>query len=206
MLTDGMIAPDAKRRAAARAAWENLMSPGPTLSRSERVSVIESARMAWAGTSSEGGRSLIEEVGHWIALDAGGITAEAVTTIELAGLGRFQYLEAVGVASRLANIDFYARGLGASLPSIPARPDEPATGAVHDAAAMHDGWVPSTGPLHAITVLEALPSDAESFKALHEPFYVPFIHFMDGDYCDALHRTQIEWVAARSSYLNECFY
>lgn len=207
VLTDGMLAPDTGRQAAIAAAWDNLVAAGPTLSRAERVAVIEAARLAWArGADGPAARTLVEDVGHWIALDAGGITAEAVATIELAGLDRLRYLEAVGVASRLANIDFYARGLGATVPEIPAGPDRPPTGAVHEAAALHDGWVPSTGPLQAITVLEALPSDAASFKALHEPFYVPFVHFMDGTYADALHRTQIEWVAARSSYLNECFY
>lgn len=205
MLTDSIITPDPKRRAAAEAAWENLVSPGPMLSRSERIGVINAARDAWAGTP-KAGRSLIEDVGHWIALDAGGITEKAVETIELAGLDRFRYLEAVGVASRLANIDFYARGIGAALPQIPDGTDEPATGDVRVDAAIHDGWVPSVGPLQAITVLEALPPEAKSFKALHEPFYVPFAHFFDGNYSDALLRPQIEWVAARSSYLNECFY
>lgn len=206
MLDDGELTPDPDRRAAVAAAWENLVGPGPTLSRAERVAVIEAARRAWAGTATAGGRSLVEDVGHWVARDAGGITAATVAAIETAGLDRFRYLEAAGVASRLANIDVYARGLGASLPPVPNGPDQPPTGEVHPGAAIVDGWVPSTGPLQAITVLEALPAEAAAFKALHEPFYVPFAHFFDGDYRDALHRAQIEWVAARTSWLNECFY
>jgi len=206
MLQDGELQPDGNRRTVILEAWENLTSPGPTLSSHERISVIRAAREAWAGGSDVPNRASIEDVGHWLAVDAGGFTADTVGTLETGGLDRFRYLEAVGVASRLAQVDFYARGLGASLLPVPDELDLPATGGVAVGAQLHDAWVPAIGNLSAVSVLDALPSDGLAFRALLEPFYVPFSQFMNTDYRDELHRTQIEYIAARTSYLNECFY
>ena len=128
MLAGSKLAPSPHRAAAVAAAWRNLTSNGPTLTGSERRLVIEAARAAWAGGDPPAGGGtdrpgLLAEAGHWLAVDAGGLTGEVVEDLEARGLDRFRYLETVGVVARLANVDFYARGLGAALPDLARAPD-----------------------------------------------------------------------------------
>ena len=206
MLLDGVLSPNPQRLDAVIAAWANLTGPGPTLSQAERIAAMATARAVWAGTADPAARTLVEEIAHRMAFHAIGITAEVVADFEAAGLDRYRYLEVVGVVSRLANIDVYATGLGASVPPLPAPDDRGPTGEVATGVGITDGFVPATGPMFALAVLDALPSEGVAFKALHEPFYVPFRKFLDGAYRDELSRAQIEYVAAISSYLNDCFY
>lgn len=209
MLDDADLLPHPARRSAVARAWADLCGPGTVLTAGQRRQVIGWARAAWAGTAepdADGGP--MAEAAHWLAIDAGGITAEVVDDLEARGLDRLRYLEVVGVVGRLANVDFYARGLGASLPIVPDD-DGTALGEPHGRFAPETtrrGFVPSAGPLHAPLVLDALPGEGEELRALHEPMYLPLAEINRGDFADELDRLQIEYVAARASYLNECFY
>ncbi|MBT8240567.1 MAG: hypothetical protein KJN63_05010, partial [Acidimicrobiia bacterium] len=60
--------------------------------------------------------------------------------------------------------------------------------------------------LRAPHVLDALPTEGTAFRDLHEPMYMPMAEIDHWGYADVLNRPQIEFIAARSSYLNECFY
>lgn len=208
LLDDADLLPHPTRRDAIVRAWDQLVGPGPTLTADERRAVIGWARAAWAGADGpdpDGGPAA--EAAHWLAADAGGITAEVVDDLEARGLERRRYLEIVGVVGRLANIDFYARGLGASLPAVPGEPhpsSEP-TGRVA-ADPTRRGFVPSVGPLRAPFVLDALPGEGEELRALHEPMYLPMTAIADYTFGDVLTRPQMEYLASRASYLNECFY
>ncbi len=174
--------------------------------------MIESARAAWAGAGAPRTGPLTEAA-HWLAVDAGGITGAVVDELEARGLDRFRYLETVGVVARLANIDFYVRGIGASPLTVndagssvaDGSSDQP-TGAIAEGARITDGWVPAMGPLVAPFTLDALPAEGEALRAIHEPMYMPMAEMGDGGYADELTRAQIEYVASRTSYLNECFY
>ncbi len=55
-------------------------------------------------------------------------------------------------------------------------------------------------------VLDALPAEGEALRDLHEPMYMEMEQMGDNKYTDELSRAQIEYIAARASYLNECFY
>lgn len=230
MLADSKLKPSPARLAAVLDGWGNLTSPGPTLSVAQRLGIMATARAGWAGTAAPvAGRTtgrtagrgaevdpLLAEAAHWLAVDAGGITGDVVADFESRGLDRFRYLETVGVVARLANIDFYLRGLGATLLEIPAGrspgpegsgPDDwPPTGEIRADAGLTDGWVPAIGPLIAPFTLDALPSEGRALRAIHEPMYMPMDEMGDHRYTDVLTRVQIEYVAARTSYLNECFY
>jgi hypothetical protein len=205
---DLVIAPDPVRWNVVLEAWANLTDVGPTLTAAERHLAIRTARRAWSGERQPPpGGGPLEVLAHWVARDPGGLSESLVEDLEVDGLDRWRYLEVVGVVSRLANVDFYVRGLGGDVFPLPpeagsARP----TGEVAAAAKITDGWVPATGPLFAPAALNALPTEAAAFLALHEPMYVPFARFADGTYADDLTRVQIEYIAARTSYLNECFY
>ena len=207
MLSDAKLAPSPDRLAAVRAAWANLTASGPTLTSAERIGVINAARAAWAGeVQPDAGLGPLGEAAHWLAIDAGGLTAQVVDDLEARGLDRWRYLEVVGVVARTSNVDFYARGLGASLPAVPEPDGAPPSRAIHADAGITDGWVPATGPLMAPFSLDALPSEGDALRSLHEPMYMPMRAMGDSAYGDELSRAQIEYLAARSSYLNECFY
>lgn len=207
MLLDARLGPNEMRLAAVVAAWANLITVGTTLTAAERIVTIGAARAAWAGEPApDPTAGLLGEAAHWLAIDAGGLTSDVVDDLEARGLDRFRYLEAVGVVSMLSNIDFYARGLGASLPEPPDPDDRAPTGAVEPTATLAHGWVPSVGRPFAPLWLDALPTDGEALRTLHQPMYMPFDQMGDSRYRDDLARPQIEYLAARTSYLNECFY
>lgn len=207
MFENAALAPAPIRARVIESTWSALVTSGPTLFSAERQAVIADARAAWAGALEPNpANGVLGEVAHWLAVDAGGITAAIVDDFEARGLDRHRYLETVGVVGRLANVDFYARGLGAEPPALPGPDDSPPTGEVERSARITDGWVPALGPLSAPHVLDALPGEGRSLRALHEPMYVKMTEIGNGHYADDLDKMQIEFLAARASYLNECFY
>lgn len=206
-IDSSVLAPDPDRLAAVERAWAHLTSVGPVLSADERHHVINEARRAWAGAESPGADSGVAgEATFWLAVDAEGLTAEVVAEFEAQGLDRLTYLEIVGVVGLLANVDFYLLGLGAALLPLPAPGSDAPSGEIDPEA--EDGylWVPSVGTPYAPTVLDALPSEGRALRDLHESMYVDMTQIGNGHYADALSKAQIEWLAARTSYLNECFY
>ncbi|MEM7324731.1 MAG: hypothetical protein AAF531_16705 [Actinomycetota bacterium] len=202
---DSKLKPSPSRLVAIQNAWRNLTSAGPSLTAAERVAVIEIARAAWAGGPHPIDDPL-QEAAHWLAADAGGLTGEVVEEFESRGLDRFRYLEVVGVVARLANVDFYMRGIGGALPVAIAADDNPPTGDRAPEAELTDGWVPALGPLMAPFSLDALPAEGDALRAIHEPMYIDMTEIGNGGYADELTKAQIEYIAARTSYLNECFY
>ncbi|NOX30427.1 MAG: hypothetical protein GXP35_10335 [Actinobacteria bacterium] len=207
LLSDAVVAPQANRLAAVEQAWQNLTTAGPILTTRQRHEIIAVARSAWAGAGAPNSTiGLAGEAAYWVASDPGGITKETVGGFEARGLSRLAYLEVVGVVARLANVDFYSRGLGASLPLLPPIDALLPTGRVNGAATITDSWVPMLSPALAPFVLDALPAEGEALRDIHEAMYIPMESLGDGTYEDELTRPQIEYVAARTSYLNECFY
>jgi len=207
VLSDAVLAPDPARLEAVQRAWKNLTGTGPTLRADQRHQVIRAARAAWRGEPIAPDGPRIETAAHWLAVDAGGLTQQVVSELTGDDLTLWQYLEVVGVVGRLANVDFYTRGLGASLAPLPADvSDAEPTGRREVDATITNGWVPMTGPAIAPLVLDALPDEGEALRDMHEPMYLDFDELGNTSFRDTLTRVQIEWVAARSSYLNECFY
>ena len=207
MLADAALAPNPERLRALARAWAHLTAPGVELTATERHQVIKDARAAWAGARQPNPASGIGgEVAHWVAVDAEGLRAETVADFEARGLDRWRYLEIVGIVSRLANIDFYVAGLGASMLPLPAVDHTPPTGRREPAAVISNMWVPTVGATYAPHVLDALPAEGEALRDLHEPMYVNFGSIGDGHLVDVLTKSQIEFLASRASYLNECFY
>jgi hypothetical protein len=207
VLTDAALRPNAERLAAVERAWANLTATGVMLTSEERHRVIRDARAGWAGATSPNPDSGVAgEATYWLAVDAEGLRADIIADFEARGLDRWRYLEIVGVVGRLANIDFYARGLGAALPALGPPVDDAPSGVLHPDAVLSNMWVPTVGQTFAPLVLDALPAEGEALRDLHEPMYVELSSLMDGEYADVLTKAQIEYVAARTSYLNECFY
>ncbi|MGI9605452.1 MAG: hypothetical protein ACR2P0_04875 [Acidimicrobiales bacterium] len=200
------LPPDKTRAEAVERAWAQLCAPGPTLDAPTRVRVIELARAAWRGAGPTEPSALAAAV-HAVASDAEGITLEFVEDLERRGLPRLQYLEVLGVVGRLSNVDWYLRGLGAALPQpVPLGLAGVTTGRVAPGSRLTDSWVPMVGDASAPHVLDALVDEGAALRDLHEPAYIDIARIGEGTHGDVLARPQIEFIAARTSYLNECFY
>lgn len=207
VLDDAALAPSDERRAAVERAWAYLTGPGPLLTAAERHQVIRDARAGWAGASGPNADSGVAgEAAHWLAVDAEGLRPEIIADFEARGLDRLRYLEIVGVVGRLSSLDFYARGLGASELALPEPSTEPPTGNIDPAAELTNMWVPTIGQSFAPLVLDALPDEGVSLRDMSDAMYVDMSVIGDGAYADSLTKAQIEYLAARASYLNECFY
>lgn len=210
MLVNAALAPHPDRVAAIERAWAQLTGPGVELNSAQRHQIIRDARAAWSGAATPNGSSGVAgEAAHWIAIDAEGLTPELIEDFEQRGLSRWQYLEIVGVVSRLANVDFYLAGLGADplmLPEQSPTASDTATSERSLAAEMTNMWVPTIGRSYAPMVLDALPAEGNALRDLHEPMYLYLASVGDTSINDVLTKSQIEFLAARTSYLNECFY
>lgn len=207
MLEDAALKPADNRLQAVERAWHNLTSPGVLLTAAERHQVIRDARAGWAGAASPNPASgVLGEAAHWLAVDAEGLSNETIGDFERRGLDRLRYLEIVGIVGRLSNVDFYVRGIGAlELVLGEPSPSSP-SGELHPDAVLTNMWVPTVGQSFAPHVVDALPAEGEAVRDLHEPMYMLMADMGDNAYQDDLNRAQIEYLAARTSYLNECFY
>lgn len=207
MFIGSELQPSPARRGAVERAWVQLVSSGPTLSSQERIDVIAGARRAWAGAEApDAGAGVAGEAIFWLAVDAEGITHDLVSDFARRGLPLESYLEIVGVVARLSNIDWYMRGIGSGITRLPQSDPSRPTGNISPHARITDSWVPMLGNAAAPRTLDALPDEGEALRDLHEAMYIDMDAIGDWTLEGDLSRVQIEFVAARTSYLNECFY
>jgi hypothetical protein len=157
------------------------------------------------------------------ALDRG-FCAEALEE----GLSDTQYCETVGIVSRLANLDVFARGIGVPpRPLAPPQAGEPTRerpvtardeGAwietvpggrrgKHEAVAIY-GTDTVEGAPFIYRALSLVPEEAHGLVTLGRAQYVEIADFMDLDFTfePEISRVQMELLAARVSAINECFY
>ena len=141
------------------------------------------------------------------------------------GISDTEYVETVGIVSRLVNLDVFARGLGLPMRPLLAPVDgEPSL--ERPATAVEEGaWVatiPNDEPGGAVgkdlyggvmqpfvyRTLSLVPLEAERILLAGGIQYLPIDKFMDFNYSHhpALTRAQLEIVAGRVSVLNQCFY
>ncbi len=141
------------------------------------------------------------------------------------GLSDEEYVEIVGIVSRLTDMDTFARGLGVPLRPLPAaKKGQPSK--VRPAIAHKDhAWVPTVpnypeggedaekiyGKEYKPYILRALslvPEEMHQHIALEEVQYLPMANIMVKDYehHEGFTRFHSETIAGRISALNECFY
>ncbi|NNF64342.1 MAG: hypothetical protein HKN07_08780 [Acidimicrobiia bacterium] len=179
------------------------------MSGSERVASAAVARAANAGgdipdTSLS---AAAVEAAEAIAIAPGHIEVSWLDQLEASGLDRLFYGELVGVVARLIGVDSFLVGVGGSLIPLP----EPVAGepsrSVNNRATVTDAWLPTVGTARAATVLSANRPEMLAQKDIHEGFYLAYEDIGElGLVVDGLSRTQMELVAARTSYLNHCVY
>jgi len=183
--------------------WSRLGEPGTWLTGAERVDLIRVARDPGVDVGLD---TPTRRAAAAVAHDAARITAASVDGLESDGLPRERYVEVVGVVSRVAAIDTYELGLGRSPRDVPtARPGEPDR-TVDATARRRAGWVPTVGAIGPPSALSAVTAEATEQEALHGALYLTYADMADLRTERGLSRAQMELVAARVSYLNDCLF
>ncbi len=177
---------------------------GTWMTADERVAVAKLCRDPDAET---GVRPEIAMAAARMAHEPTLITADWVAGLEQQGLGRVTMVEIMGVVSRQVAIDRFMFGVGAELTELPPpNPGQP-TKAIVDRAKLQNGFLPTVGAASPRTAFTSVPADQVALEELCAGFYMPMEEMGDYSYVrDGVTRSQIELVAARTSFLNDCFY
>ena len=191
------------------------------LCRERKVSLSPSA----ATGQHDGPHALPENVidaVHRIRTDPARLSRSWFDGVIAGGLDVARYVELVGVSTLLAGLDYFARAFGVPPFPLPApRPGEPSRH--RPAGAKPEGaWVPMIAPEDAIgpeadlygggfvpnimRALSLVPDEVRALRRSSAAHYVPVEQIPDPTVRRALARPQMEFVAARVSALNECFY
>jgi alkylhydroperoxidase family enzyme len=183
--------------------WSTLGAPGLWMTGEERTEIVRIARSRQAPVDADDPAAAAASLA---AHRAATITADTVDELESRGVRREHYVEIVGVVSRVAAIETFDRGIGR--PARPAPPPLPGVPSRHVVAAAkrRAGWVPTVDAISPPTALQAVPPEAAAQEALHGALYLSYPGMADLAAVRGLSRAQMELVAARVSYLNDCFF
>ncbi len=192
------------------------VSPGSTLTGAERRNLAEISRRAMA-EASKGAPShaspddaVTGDARQWlverITTSAHTIRPGHIERLAELEVAPARYVEILGLVARLQAVDTFCFGIGVDLPELPDPIDGPPTGEESDSARVLGGWVPTVGPASPPNALTLIPSEDRAMHDLHGAFYLSVKGMADLDADRGLHRTQMEFVAARTSLLNECFF
>jgi len=194
---------------AIREALTAVGSAGSFFTGEERLAFAEYARSARGLTSAAANLSpIVAEAIARIAAEASTSRSEHVGAWEKDRRDVLAYVELVAVVSVICSIDSYRVGVGAPLDILPEPvPGDPVP-VIDERAKKTNSWVPTVGPALAPSALSALPDENGMKKALGIAFYLPdeVVHQYDVEPGRELSRPQLELVAARTSWLNQCFF
>lgn len=230
-------------RAALETAWSQLAEPGAWLTGAQRLAVVAEARNAWdcllcaerksalspyaiAG-DHDGLGDLPEEwidVIHRVATDSGRLTQNWLNGVLEAGVEEDEFVEIVGVTILAITIDAFVDGVG--MDRVPLPPVQSGTPPRKrwDGATPGPGWVATTAPENAGSVLAdhyvdgrgkfnivrsltLVPGAATQLFGLLDQLYMPNPGINELDGIDrSISRAQMEFLAARSSSIFGCFY
>ncbi len=212
-------------------------APGTWGTGAQRLAVAAEARQAGydAGVLEEpadGGAAVetelpevVRRVVRAVAFSLGDVDEAFCRDALKDGLGDAEYVEIIGLVSRITNIDVFARGIGVPLRPLPAaEPGRPSR--ERPAEAVQElAWVPTVpnGPdgralgealyggrpmPYIVRAMSLVPEELRLHLALEQAQYLPLHRILEYDYRhhEGLARVQAEVVAGRISALNGCFY
>lgn len=141
------------------------------------------------------------------------IRRDWLAELEAGGLTLAEYVEVLGIVARLRAFDTFCFGVGRD--SFELR--EPLDGApartTVDDVEFEGAWVPTVGVAFPPSILSSVPAENEAMHDAHGILYLapsgePEGYTMGNMHVvrDGLTRSQIEFVAARTSLLNDCFF
>lgn len=201
------------------ASFDSLASAGSWLTGEQRVAVATEARLAKDGSRSSAGplTDVIKDLVARMVHDSSGFDSDfASQIIEESGDGA--YVETAGIVARLSALDYFCAAIGVERRPLPeaqsGEPDRqrPATsealGAYVDQLSTSSfgevfGEQYSEIP-NIMRALSLVPSEVGPTMKMGAGLYTSDV--MNQVDRRGLSKTQIELVAARTSYLNECFY
>lgn len=200
---------DAAAEKATRDCWAAIGSPGSFFTAAERVAFAEHARAARGlGTATSDLPPAVAATVARVAAEAMTTRSEHVQAWERDGRDVLAYVELVSVVAQVCGIDSYRVGLGEELDPLPAPAPGRPVPVVDPEAEKTNAWVPTVGIALAPTSLSALPDEKATKKALATAWYIAdnVVHQYDVEPGRELTRPQMELVAARTSWLNECYF
>ncbi|MEM7272624.1 MAG: hypothetical protein AAF547_06040 [Actinomycetota bacterium] len=195
--------------AAIRTALASLVSPGSFFTGAERAAIATHARLARGlATSAPELPPVVAEAAARVAADAISTRPSHIAAWEADGRDVVAYVELVAVTALICSIDSYRIGLGVPLDQLPDPvPGDPVP-AVAEEARKTNAWVPTVGVALAPTAMSALPNETATKAAVSKEWYLTdqVVHQYAVEPGRELSRPQMELVAARTSWLNECFF
>jgi hypothetical protein len=191
-----------------RREWHRLGAAGTWWSGAERVAIARVARLAGAGEVPH------EDQLSDVAVEATATVAAAPTKLSANVIERFiseglsteKYTEIVGVVARVVAVDTAVRGSGAPLEQLPAPEDGAPSRTIVAAAKKRSAWIPMVGGSNPVTALSAVAAESEAQRDLHAALYLSYEQMGDLSIVKQLNRAQLELVAARTSFINECVF
>ncbi len=187
--------------------WERLRSPGTWWTGAQRVAIAAVARAARADqvlNPPELPEPAIEAAARLSAHPH--INQAWVDSLAAKGLAAPAYVEILGVVARVNAVDTFLFGIDAPERPLPEPLDgEPSRELVADAA-INGAYVPTVGEAWAPNALSAVAAEVDAMLGLHDVLYLSMPEMGDMKIEKGLTRAQMEFVAARTSVLNDCFY
>ncbi len=194
-------------RARIDVAMQSLSEPGTWLGSGDRIRAAQTARAARSDVATDPSDAL-EETANVIGAEPASTTEGWVTRM-VSELGNEEtYVEVMGIATRTVMIDTFSRLLGYEPPPFPhPTPGEPSRREVEPRPKRVRSWISVGSSLVPPFTQILVPDENAVTYPLIESLYMTDADMADPDFArGALHRTQIEFVAAIVSYANECFY
>ncbi len=194
-------------RAGLQREWDRLASAGTWWSGRQRVELASVARAARAGDATPVTELPTPAVEAAVRLSADPhVDLAWVEDLEERGLDRRALVEILGVVARLDAVDTFLFGIGARTRPLPdPRPGDPSRVPVPEAR-LDGGFVPTVGPAFPTSALSAVAAEQHAQEDLHGVLYMTIEQMGDLEIELDLNRAQIEFVAARTSLLNDCFF
>lgn len=192
-----------------RDTWRGIAAPGTWWTGAERVAIATVARSNRAGETLRDA-SLPEAANDAVALlgaTPAHTTREWVERV-VSEIGEPRYIELVGITVRVIAIDTVTGLLGCELEPFPdPRSGEPSHELPGGRLRKGKAWVHMVGVGEPTNTLSAVPAERTATTNLTNFLYMTGPQMGNPDIVQSgLHRSQIELVAATTSYANECFF
>ena len=188
--------------------WEAIASPGSSFSGAERIAIVASARGETAAIISPS----VAEAALRIHDEPATITLDWLDELRSHGLTDAEYVEVIGLVAQVRALDTFEFGLGRTLRSIPEPIEGRPTSTEVPDATIDGGWIPTVGPAFPMSVLSLAPAEHDAMVDISEVLYLAprggegFTMGNQHVVRDGLTRSQIEFVASRTSLINDCFF
>ena len=219
-------------REAHSASWQRIAEPGSFWRGSERISMVTEARAALACSLCDERKAALSphaangdhqnatdldpvmiDAIHRMRTDPGRLTKSWFDAVIAGGVSQQAYVEMVSVVNSSVIIDTLHCALGLDLPELPTAVEGEPSGDYNLDAVDDGAWLPVLAAEQVVKAETRMPTApyigramglVPSAVALFFQTFRP--HYALVDIPLALSQAQAEFIAARTSALNECFY